>query len=84
MFESPPRRSRDMLALGRHLQENLGRTRTEVREIGERASSLAPDGLVSFEELKELYGLGSGGSSVKGCEALVSIVGVTFLMRFLM
>ena len=83
MIELPPRRSRDMVALGRHLQENLGMTRTEVKEIGERASSLAPDGLVSFEELKELYGLGSGGSAVKGCDALLSIICATFLARYL-
>ena len=75
-----------MVALGRHLQENLGLMRTEVKEIGERASSLAPDGLVSFEELKELYEIGSGGSAVnvKGFDAHLSIICATLLVRFLL
>ena len=71
-----------MVALGRHLQENLSLTRSEVRKLGETAwESLAPDGHISFEELKEIYGVGSGGSVVQG--AFLSIVFAMFISRFL-
>ena len=73
-----------MVALGRHLQENLSLTRSEVRKLGETAwESLAPDGQISFEELKEIYGVGSGGSVVKGCGALLSIVCASVISRLL-
>ena len=71
-----------MVALGRHLQENLSLTRSEVRKLGETAwESLAPDGQISFQELKEIYGVGNGGSVVKG--AFLSIVFAMFISRFL-
>ena len=73
-----------MVALGRHLQENLSLTRSEVRKLGETAwESLATDGQISFQELKEIYGVGSGGTVVKGYFALLSIVCAMFILRFL-
>ena len=73
-----------MVAQGRHLQENLSLTRSEVRKLGETAwESLAPDGQISFSELKEIYGVGSGGIVVKGYGALLSTVCAIFILRFL-